>query len=219
MMKNMREQFSVPKPDDRFLADMLQHLSEKYHAPQCASLQVKVVHYGTLEGWMELWSLAKASTDADNLSIEYREVPKMESSSDWRNVNALLFQAKVQDTATGMTSFADEEQREQKMIEHGLRPELANALSPFDATIFVNGTNIRQAFKAGQPFPLHVVLTHECINLIERRTGQTIIKDFDAKHRYYDDQSAQALVELTNKIGQKEFARRYLTKPETSQDK
>ena len=110
MMKNMREQFSVPKPDDRFVADMLQHLAEKYHAPQCASLQVKVVHYGTLERWMELWSLAKASMDADRPSGEYREVPKMEGSSDWRNVNALLFQAKVQDAATGMTSFVQHPQ-------------------------------------------------------------------------------------------------------------
>jgi hypothetical protein len=215
MMKNMREQFSVPKRDDRFVADMLQHLAEKYHAPECASLKVKVVHCRTLEGWMELWPLARASTNPDTLSREYRRVPEMQSPTDWRNINALLFQAKAQNTTTGVTSFANEKQRRQKMIEHGFSPELANALSTFDAIIFTNADNIRQASRAGQPFSLQTVVTHECINLIERRTGQTIIKDFDAEHSYCDDQSAEALAELANKIGQKEFAHRYL---ETSQE-
>lgn len=213
MERTLREQFAILKPNDHFVADMMRHLSEKYDAPQCANLKVKVVHYSTLGSWMELWSLAEPGLDRERLAKEYRETPEMGGSDSWRNVNGFLFQGAVQDTSTGKIAFADEDQRNQMMIERGLNGEVAKALSPFDAVIFVNDSNIKEAFKAGQPFPLHVVLTHECINLVERRTGQTFIKDFDAKNRYYDDPSAENLGEFVDKIGRNEFVRRYLTKP------
>ena len=209
----LRKQLMIRRPNDVFVAEMLRHLAEKYNAAQCADLKVKVAHCATLDGWMEVWSLAKLGLDCDRLRTEYGEALRMEILDDWRNVNCLLLQVAVQDTSTGKIAFADENQKEQIMVEHGLRAEVANALSPFDAIIFVNDSNVKQAFRAGQPFPLHLVLTHECINLIERRTGQTIIKDFDPSHKYYDDPSGEALVHFIDKIGQNEFARRYLTKP------
>jgi len=38
----MRQQFSIPKPFDIFAADMLRYVAEKYNAPQCADLRVKL---------------------------------------------------------------------------------------------------------------------------------------------------------------------------------
>lgn len=192
----------------------MRHLSERYDAPECANLKVKVVCYSTLDGWMELRPFAEPGLDSERLAKEYREAPKIGDSNSWRKVNGVLFQIAMRDNSTGKIASADEKQRKLIMIEHGLNEEVANALSPFDAVIFVNGSNIKRGFKTGRrPFPLHAVLTHECINLIERRTGQTIIQDFDAKNMYCDDPSAEALVKFIGKIGRNEFVRRYLTKP------
>jgi DNA-binding IscR family transcriptional regulator len=54
MNQTMRQQFSIAKPLDIFVADMLRHVAEKYNAPQCADLRVKVAHCGTREGWMRV---------------------------------------------------------------------------------------------------------------------------------------------------------------------
>jgi hypothetical protein len=102
------------------------------------------------------------------------------------------------------------------MIENGLDPELADALSQFDAVIFVNHHNITRAYKAGQAFPLHGPLTHECIHVIERRTGQQVIKDFDSDRQYHDDISSRILIDFIDSIGLEEFRRRYLTRPDES---
>ncbi len=185
-------------------------MAQKFNALQNANLKVKVVHCGTLDTWMRVWSLAKSGLDHDRLSTEYREAPVVGDPDSWQRVNSLLVQVAVRDSSTGKVEFANENQREQVMIEHGLGTKLARALSPFDAVIFVNDNNIRKALEAGQPFPLHIVLTHESINLIERRTNQTIIKDFDAKDRYFDDPSADALAEFIQEIGPKEFEHCYL---------
>jgi hypothetical protein len=114
------------------------------------------------------------------------------------------------DMTTGKREFADEKLREEAMVRQGLSPDLAHALSPFDAVIFLNMENIEQANKAGQPFALHGVITHECIHIIERRTGQVIVKDFDAQHNFLDDKSVCVLAEFIKTIGEYEFMRRYL---------
>ncbi len=210
MKQGLKQRFSTPKPDDRFVVDMIRHLAQKFNAPQCAKLKLKVAHCGTPDGWMEVCPLVKPGLDRDRLSTEYREAPSFEEPENWLKVNGLLVQLVVLDNSTGEIDSVDENQRKQLMIQHGFRTELASALSPFDAVIFVNDSNIKKAFEAGQPFPLHIVLTHECINLIERRTNRTIIKDFDANHRYFDDPSADTLGEFIERIGWKEFEHRYL---------
>jgi hypothetical protein len=218
MNQTMRQQFSIPKPDDRFAADMLHHVAEKYGAPQCANLKVKVAHCGTREGWMRVRSLAKEALDKKKLEKEYTKAPETDSSDNWEKINLNLFQAVKQNTHTGQMVSASEDERREQMVEHGLGDELADALSPFDATIFVNDRNVNLASQAGQMFPLHGPITHECIHIIERRTGQHIISGFNPQ-QYHDPVSLAVLQEFIAKIGRDEFKHRYLTGPETSQDK
>lgn len=215
MNQTMRQQFSVPKPEDLFAADMLRHVSEKYGAPQCANLKVKVAHSGTHEGWMQVWSLARHALDKKRLAKEYTRAPETDSPDSWEKTNFNLFQAVKQNTETGQIVSASEDERKEQMVEHGLSDELADALSPFDAVIFVNDRNVNLARQAGQMFPLHGPVTHECIHIIERRTGQQIISGFNPQE-YHDPVSLAVLQEFIAKIGLDEFKRRYI-KPETAQ--
>jgi hypothetical protein len=68
----------IRRPNDVFVAEMLRHLAEKYNAAQCADLKVKVAHCATLDGWMEVWSLAKLGPDAIG------SVRNMEKRSGWK---------------------------------------------------------------------------------------------------------------------------------------
>jgi len=98
------------------------------------------------------------------------------------------------------------------MVEHGFSDELVDALSQFDAVIFVNDRNVNLAYRAGQMFSLHSPVTHECIHIIERRTGQQIINNFNPQ-QYHDPVSLGVLQEFIEKVGRIEFKRRYLTRP------
>ena len=66
-----------------------------------------------------------------------------------------------------------------------------------------------EAIEAGEVFPLHGPLTHECIHIIEVRTDQHLISGFDHK-RYHDTVSLAVLEEFIARIGREEFMRRYL---------
>jgi hypothetical protein len=210
MMKNMRGQFSVPKPDDRFATDMLRYVAEKYGAPKCASLKVKVAHCGTRSGWGQVWSLVRDALDRNWLAKEYTRAPKVDSLRDWEKVNFNLFQVMELNTHTGEIVSASEDERKKHMVEHGFRDELADALSQFDAIIFANDRNVNLALRAGQMFPLHGPVTHECIHIIEGRTGQRIISDFNLQ-QYHDPVSMTVLQEFIEKVGLIEFRRRYFT--------
>jgi hypothetical protein len=210
MMKNMREQFSVPKPDDRFATDMLRYVAEKYGAPKCANLKVKVAHCGTPSGWRQVWSLVRDALDRNRLAREYTIAPKVDSPDGWEKVNLNLFQVMEQDTHTDEIVSASEDERKKHMVEHGFSNELADALSQFDAIIFVNDHNVNLALSAGQMFPLHGPVTHECIHIIERRTGQQIISDFNLQ-QYHDSVSLTVLQEFIEKVGLIQFRRRYFT--------
>jgi hypothetical protein len=212
MMKNMRRQFSVPKPDDRFATDILRYVAKKYGAAECANLKVKLAHCGTPAGWGQVWSLARDTLDKNRLATEYTRAPKVESPDGWEKVNFNLFQAVKQNTQTGEIVSASEDERKKHMVEHGFSDELADALSQFDAVIFVNDRNVNLAYRAGQMFPLHGPLTHECIHIIERRTGKQIISNFDPQ-QYHDPVSLGVLQEFIEKVGLFEFKRRYLTRP------
>jgi hypothetical protein len=213
----MRQQFSIPKPDDRFASEMLRHVAEKYGAPQCANLKVKVAHCGTREGWKRVRSLAMQALDKKRLAKEYTKAPETDGSDSWEKINFNLFQAVKQNTNTGEIVSASENEWKEQMVKHGLSDELADALSQFDAVIFVNDRNVNLAYQAGQMFPLHGPVTHECIHIIERRTGQHIISGFNPQ-QYHDPVSLEVLQEFIAKIGPDEFKRRYLT-PETSKEK
>ena len=210
MNQTMRQQFSIPKPLDIFAADMLRHVAEKYNAPQCADLRVKVAHCGTREGWMGLWSLARDALDRQKLAKEYTKAPNMGSSDDWQKINFYLFQAVKQNTHTGQIASASQNEREKCMVEYGVDAELADALSQFDAVIFVHNDNVNQAIQAGQVLPLHGPLTHECIHIVERRTNQHILSGFDPE-QYHDPVSFAVLQEFIARIGWDQFKRRYLT--------
>jgi len=207
MNETMRQRFSIPKIPDIFVADMLHYLAEKYNAPQCASLKVKVAHCRTQEGWTGLWSLAKHTADRKRLAEEYKEPPEV-SFNRWQEVNALLFQGVKRNINTGQIVSASEDEKERSMLEYGVGAEQAEALSQFDAVIFVHDDNMLEAIAAGEVFPLHGPLTHECIHIIEVRTDQHLISDFDHK-QYHDTVSLAALEEFVARIGREEFMRRY----------
>lgn len=109
---------------------------------------------------------------------------------------------------TSQIVSASEDERERSMVEYGVSAELADALSQFDAVIFVHDDNMLEAIEAGEVFPLHGPLTHECIHIIEVRTDQHLISDFDHK-QYHDTVSLAALEEFVARIGREEFMRRY----------
>jgi hypothetical protein len=208
MNQTMRERFSIPKIPDIFVADMLRHVSEKYNAPQCASLKVKVAHCRTRESWIALWSFARDTVDRESLAKEYKEAPEV-SFDSWQEVNAFLVQGVKRNLNTGQIVSASEDERERSMIEYGVSAELADTLSQFDAVIFVNDDNMLEAIEAGEVFPLHGPLTHECIHIIEVRTDQHLISGFDHK-QYHDTVSLAVLEEFITRIGREEFMRRYL---------
>jgi hypothetical protein len=214
MMKNMREQFSVPKPDDRFVADMLQHLARKYNAPQCANLGVKVVHCGTSEGWVRMWPLARDTVNRKMLANEYREMPEVNLST-WLKVNLFLFQGVKRNIDSDKIVSASENERLSFMVGHGVGARLADALSQFDAVIFVHTDNIIRADRAGIVFPLHSPLTHEALHIIEVRTEKNIISGFNPRE-YHDPVSLAVLEEFITKVGWDEFNRRYFLEPETN---
>jgi hypothetical protein len=178
-------------------------------------LKVKVAHCRTQESWIGLWSLAKHTADRKRLAEEYKEPPEV-SSNRWQEVNALLFQGVKRNINTGQIVSASEDERERSMLEYGVSAETADALSQFDAVIFVY--NMIEAIEAGEVFPLHGPLTHECIHIIEVRTDQHFISDFDHK-QYHDTVSLTVLEEFISRIGREEFMRRYLpeSKPEQTQ--
>ena len=211
MNQTMRWQSSTPKPYETFVADMLRHVAAKYNAPECADLKTKVVLCETHDDWGELWSLAKQALNPDRLSTEYKEPPQIQTSSGWVKQNALTLQVVMKNLTTGRVISADEKVKRQTMIDYGIDADQASALSSFDAVMFVNNTNVKQALRAGLAFPLHLVLAHECINIIEQRTGQRIIQGFDAKTMFSDRQSVEAVLELMRRIGHNEFRHRYLT--------
>jgi len=211
-LMSRRQQFSIQKSDDRFVADMLRYVSEKYNAQEFAGLKVKVIHYATLDQWLTLLPHVSATYDPRRFEEECGKRLEM-NRDNWVRVNCYLLHIVAQDTETGEILPAEESLREETLIENGFDPELADALSQFDALIFVNQHNIVGAFKAGQAFPLHGPLTHECVHIIERRAGQQIIKDFDSDRQYHDDVSWRILMDFIDKIGPDEFVCRYLVKP------
>jgi hypothetical protein len=76
MMRNVKEQFSVPKPDDRFATEMLRYVTQKYGAPQCANLNVKVAHCGTAAGWGKCGLLQETRWTGTGQPGSTRERPK-----------------------------------------------------------------------------------------------------------------------------------------------
>jgi hypothetical protein len=213
MMKNMRERFAVPKPDDQFVVDMLRYVAEKYDAPQCASLKTKVIHC-TGEAWTGLWPLARDSTDRGTLAREYTETPKV-NPNIWREVNVFLFQCLRRDARTGQIVSVSKDKRREIMFSYGMTDEAADAFSQFDAIVFVHKHNIIRANQAGMVFPLHGPLTHETIHVIETRTGQHIISGFNPK-QYHDPVSLAVLQGFIEKTGRNEFKHRYFPEPKTN---
>ena len=83
MNQTMQERFSIPKTPDIFVADILRHVSQKYNAPQCAILKVKVAHCRTRESWIGLWSLARHTVDRKRLAERKGQIQQSPDST-WR---------------------------------------------------------------------------------------------------------------------------------------
>jgi len=205
---SLREKFSVPKPIDLFARDFLAFSIEKYNAPQCASVKVKVLFVPTYHKWLKLWKLSESTTDKKRSLLEYGE--QRSNRSNWMNCYGYLHQIAIGATDTGQFESSAPEQLKKDMLAMFLREELADAYSQFDAVIFLNLPNIQKALDKGVPFPKLGTVAHECTHIIERYTGKRIIDANQWELGYWDTPSFKAFTEFVDRIGGKdELVKRY----------
>lgn len=170
---------STPKPIDAFARDMLGFIRDRFELKVDWIPKVKVLFCGD-KFWMDLWNMFKANLFKTYSPVEF--VEKMEPSPEnWLKVNGYSVQITAQDNQGKIQFRLSKEERLGYLKDVGFPSESAEALSVFDAIIFLHTSNLKEAEAHGQYFPIHLVVTHECVHVMERLSGQFFIRNFDIR--------------------------------------
>jgi len=195
---------STLKPIDVFARDMLSFIAEKFGLKVNWMPKVKIL-FSTDSFWMRLWSIAQQTKRYS--PVEFKEEMKP-SPENWLKVNGYVLQPTSVDSEGKIEFRLSDEMRVRGLVDLGFPREYAERLSVFDAVIFLHTSNLKEAEDHGQYFPVHLVVTHECVHIAERLSGQFFIRDFDT--RFFEHPIVEnTLASFLDKLGIQEFVRRY----------
>jgi len=204
------EVISVESPPDRFANHFLQFLERKFGVTE--GLKVKV-YYANADLWDQLYQADRMATRGN--PNEYKTNP-VRTAEDWKRVNGTRFQIWNQTTGQNAT----EEDRLATFLRMGFPPELAQEMSRYDATIFMNPTNLDRLFpalvKQRVPFPDLSVVAHEVVHVVEKSTGKQIITQWDNQRTFENPEVTNLFKQFVDdeKITPQRFRELYLKKPE-----
>lgn len=209
--------------DDMFANGMFQYLVKKYGAQNCENVKVKVFSIDDGLRWDDFGIkvfLSGSYSRGNGIAVglysdsEYaRPLSPLASNFDAWSWQWYLAEKDAKGEMGDFTLRTDPGKRQEiaRRFFDSFDDTLANVVPQYDVLIFLNRERLTDLeLTLPDPCASQKVMTHECVNLIEERTGEQLVKNHDPT-KFLDRTSQECFDEYVRMVGgMNKFKQRYL---------
>jgi len=198
--------YSRLKSIDLFARDILNFIIKELEVKVDWIPKVKVI-YCDDEFWMSLLPLSRRVGSPQEYTDSNVRLPE-----NWSKMSGFVLPIFATNSRDSTKIFrAPRKMRLKFLRETGVIPQ---ALAFFDATIFLSISNLKYDLRS-IPMAVQLVVTHECVHIVERLTQRCFMQNLDPKCFEHP-----LVVDLLNRfmknVGREEFFRRYIPESQKS---